>query len=140
MVEFDATEGLGVLGGGLAILGGFLPWITWVSGSVTGLDRNGGLTVVLGAVAVGVVLLATMDRRSGLVLAGIGVLVLFVGGRAYLDMQDAIGRIDVLPGVENLAQIEPGIGLYLTLAGGAIVTAAGVLAVWWAGERAGTAE
>jgi hypothetical protein len=34
-----------------------------------------------------------------------------------------------VPGLENLAQIEPGLGLQLTVAGGALVTVAGALAV-----------
>jgi hypothetical protein len=140
MVEIDPAEGLGVLGGGLAIVGGFLPWITWISGSVSGFDRNGGLTILLGAAAVGLALLVTLDLRGGLALAGTGVLTLGVGLRAFLDMQNAVDRIDDVPGLENLAQVEPGLGLYLTLAGGVVVTVAGGLAVWQANGRESTAE
>jgi len=140
MVEIDPAEGLGALGGGLTIVAGFLPWITWISGSVSGFDRNGGLTILLGAAAVGLALLVSLDLRGGLALAGTGVLTLGVGARAYLDMQDAVSRIDDVPGLENLAQVEPGLGLYLTLVGGAIVVIGGALAVWRTNGRGSTSE
>jgi hypothetical protein len=129
MDDVDPAEALGALGGGLVVVGGFLPWITWVSGSVTGLERNSGLTILLGASAIGLALLLTLDERGGLVLGGAGLVTLGVGLRAYLDMQNAVSRIDKVPGLQDLAQVEAGLGLYLSVAGGALVTVAGILAV-----------
>jgi hypothetical protein len=130
MEDVDLSEVLGTIGGGLVVAGGFLPWITWVSGSVTGLERNSGLTILLGASAIGVALLVTLDRRGGLALGGTGLLTLVFGLRGYLDMENAVSRIDRVPGLENLAQIESGLGLHLTVVGGVFVTVAGALAVW----------
>ncbi len=115
---------LGLVGGGLVLLGSFMPWASIASGfgsvGIAGTEGDGKITLFLGVVLVvfGVISL-TSGRRLALlqVLASLG-----AGVIAVIDLVNAFSRV---ASVNNgFVHASVGAGLYLVLAG-AIASAVG---------------
>lgn len=113
-------ELLALSGAGLCVLAAFLPWIRAVAptapvstdGFLLGIDGLGAVTLLLGLVAVGGILLVDWWERGTVLAATVGTGVVLV----------AAGR---LSGVGGAAVAD--LGLYLTLFAGFVVLTA---AVW----------
>lgn len=91
-----------VIGGGtLTVISAFLPWASAFGFSVSGINGDGIITLVLGIVAAAVVFFEPLDSRNMLVAGVAGILIVLVA----------------LVSITSVAAI----GVYLTLVGGAIV-------------------
>jgi hypothetical protein len=112
-----------LVGGGLVLLGSFLPWATVTTAfgtiSVAGTNGDGTITLVVGLVIV-VLSILELTRTvrllniwggfvGGLVATGIGVL-------DYADVNDRIAGVS-----SDVAQAAVGVGLYAVIAGGVAV-------------------
>lgn len=92
-------------GAALTAIGAFLPWATVLGVSVTGIEGDGILTLLIGLVTAGAVWWRPWGRRTQIGTLVAGVLVLLIGFASFT----------------NVAAI----GLYLTLFGGVALAAAG---------------
>jgi hypothetical protein len=110
---------VGGVGGALAILGAFLPWITVRSGiftmSVAGTDAGGDGLVTAGLGAA-VVFALLVGKATGWSVAA-AVAGALCAGTAIYDYQKATGRAD-----EDV-MVSPGVGLALTVLGGVLMFA-----------------
>ena len=88
-------------GGALSIVGAFLPWATLLGISVSGIDGDGIITLVLGIAAISVVYAREWDRTTNIALASLGGLIALIA----------------LAAMSSVA----GIGIYVTILGGALV-------------------
>jgi hypothetical protein len=104
----------------VTVLGAFLPWVTvdlrFVSGSVSGTDTDGVITLVVGGV---VLLIGLLTRREPTTAATVvnllgGLAIFAVGAYDLVDVHRAAGSLN-----SDFASVRPGIGLYLTALGGA---------------------
>lgn len=114
-------------GGGLAVIGAALPWITGTAPLVgtftrSGLDGGDGfITAGAGGVAVAAAWWAT--RRAGrwppLLAVLCAVVIGLVGGVNYVDVQDRIDRYEDI--ADGLGFASVGVGLWFTLLSSAVV-------------------
>jgi hypothetical protein len=103
------------LGFAFVIVGAFMPWVTVGPFSRNGLDGDGVLTLLLAVIGGAVALLARRPRGM-LIAVSTAAMILVIGIYDFLD-------------VAWTSAASVGIGLYLTVAGGLIATAAaGLLA------------
>ena len=115
---------LGLVGGGLLLLGSFMPWASIASGfgsiGVAGTEGDGKITLFLG---LGIVVFGVVSLTSGRRLAVLQVLVsLAAGVVAGIDMGNMSSKIAAVN--TGFVHASVGTGLYLVLAG-AIVAAVG---------------
>lgn len=118
--EFSGPEIIGLLGAVLAGVGAVVPWVTAAIDAgpvdtavvVSGLDAAGILTLVLAVVAALVVLTPGFGRDGPVATGLVGVALVVVGVRGFL----------AIPGIAM-----PGVGLYLTVAGGLALAVGGLL-------------
>lgn len=120
----DITPGqaLAAVGAVVAIAAAFLPWfaasvsygpISLEGGTATGLDDGlGAVTLLIGLSIVGVAALADWADTGSVVAAGGGLVIVALGVYKFTEFGDAI---------------DPRIGLFLTLLGGAVAAAGGAL-------------
>lgn len=117
--DFTDTEKLGLAGAVLTGIAAFLPWVTAgvqagpvdVDTSASGIEGLGILTLLLAVLAVATVMVLNEKRRDSIVLAASGIVVMLVGLWKILSLGGAAS---------------PGIGLYLTVLGGAGILVAGL--------------
>lgn len=88
-------------GSALSVVGAFLPWTTILEQSVTGIDVDGSIMLVLGIVAAAVAYARPWDRKSSIGTAAIGGVIAFI---ALADMTNFAGS-----------------SIYVTLVGGLLV-------------------
>jgi hypothetical protein len=121
--------GTGIL---LAVIGAFLPWATLTEPSVgeitrTGIEVDGLLTLVLALTAAGFLAWGYWGEGHGV---GRTTLVLACGltisGIAVYDMLDTNNLAEEL---RVTALVDLGVGIYVTLAGGLLIGAAGILGI-----------
>ncbi|WP_232687378.1 hypothetical protein [Halobacterium zhouii] len=101
--DTETSEKIVYAGGALSIVGAFLPWKTLLGVTVSGIDGNGIITLVLGIAAIGVAYGREWDQTTNIGLASIGGLIAFVG----------------LVSMGSFASI----GVYVTILGGILVAA-----------------
>lgn len=117
---------LGLIGGGLVLLGSFMPWASIASGfgsvGVAGTEGDGKFTLVLG---IGVVVLGVVSRMSGKRLAVPQVIACALAGIvAVIDISNVSSK---LAGVESaFVHASVGPGLYLVLIGAVVGAIGGV--------------
>ncbi|MHB9287735.1 hypothetical protein ACKVMT_11945 [Halobacteriales archaeon Cl-PHB] len=123
----DLTTGEKVaLGGGVAaVVGAVLPWASFMGQSVSGLDGDGVITLILGIAAAGVIVVREWGQMDQAGVGVLGLLTLAIGGMAYSD----IGSLASMGGSGSgfSISISPGIGLYLTLLAGILMLAGAAL-------------
>jgi hypothetical protein len=116
----SAPKLVAVAGGVVAVVSGFLPWITAgvsagpidIDTAVTGIDTTPGLlAVVLGVVAIGAALVLDWSDSAGAATAVAGSAVVLVAVVQLLDLGGFTGA---------------GIGLYLTVVAGLVIAGAGL--------------
>lgn len=123
-----------VVGGGLAVLGAFLPWITLTGrgaravtafldaqgGGLAGLDHGGSVSVVLGALAIGLGVGRLLGRlpRAGIVGGLIGLVLVALVGQAAARPDDLVAAFG-----EQVGPFEQtvGVGVWLTAAAAAVL-------------------
>jgi hypothetical protein len=93
-------------GSAISVVGAFLPWATLLGASVSGIDSDGSITLVLGIVAGVLAYARPWDRKNSLGTAAIGVVTLFVA----------------LANMTNIA----GSGIYVTMVGGVAIAYPGI--------------
>lgn len=106
-------------GVGFVALGAFLPWMTAeaIGTTLSGVERGGVLTLVLGIVA-GIVGFLRWDKWARLSVGGLGVLVAMFGLLYVVDPLFGVDAWDVSdPGLVRDA-VRPEAGLFLTAFGG----------------------
>jgi hypothetical protein len=116
-----------VNGGGLVLIGSFLPWgtVTTVFGTISVAGTNGDGKITLG-VGLAIVLVSILELTGtsgvrilniviGVVAAGIGVL-------DYANVSDRIAGAS-----SDVAQAAVGVGLYAVIAGGIAVIVGGFI-------------
>ncbi len=115
-----------VLGGAaVAAIAAFLPWFSiellGTSASVNGIDRDGVFSFIFALLVVGFVLYAgprSRGRKTTAAVLILGLLIALIGG-AYI--YDPWIGVEQTVTDEQRSLIDIGIGLYLTLVGGALV-------------------
>lgn len=114
---------LGVVGFTGVIVGSFLPWAEAVFITVNGMDRDGVVTLVIGAV--GLVLLLAGRTRASMMLALVA-----AGGAGLIGVHGATDVASLIDGPLGLG-VRVGSGLYLIIVSSVV---AGVSALWRANE------
>jgi hypothetical protein len=118
-----------LLGAGLLAVGSVLPWAEASSASASfsssGIDGNGGATLVA-AIAIG--FSGALARRPRLVAVLVIGVAMLAGAIALHDALDVSEKADRL--MQRLPSVSAGVGvgLWMTLAGGAIAVVGGVMA------------
>ncbi|UOY09931.1 hypothetical protein [Methanonatronarchaeum sp. AMET6-2] len=115
-MELTKGEIIGVIGGVLAIIGSFLPWVSGLEGFVTvyGYEGDGVFTIAFGAIAVILILMRDWDMKNKAATLSMGILTILITMVTVMNVMD-----------EPLADM--GSGLILTIIGGAILITAGIL-------------
>lgn len=113
-----------VVGGGAAVAGSFLAWITVKAmgqeQTIAGFQGDGKITVAAAGIAVVLGLIALAGKgvpKASLMIVGVlaGLAAAGVAGYDYMQMRKAADTVEKLGG-----SYTPGIGIYLVMAGGAI--------------------
>ncbi len=112
--ESQAAMGLGAV---LILAGSLLPWWVTPVESSTGLAGDGVFTMLFGAVVLGILVFQDTNERTGIVVAGFGVLTAVVAGWFWY-------------GTATDPAAAAGPGVYLTLLGAGTLLAGG-----WMGYR-----
>lgn len=118
--EFSGPEIIGLLGAVLAGVGAVVPWVTaaidigpvGTAVVVNGLDAAGLLTIVLAVITALIVLTPGLGRDGPVATGIVGIALVIIGARGFL----------AIPGIAT-----PGVGLYLTIAGGLALAIGGLL-------------
>lgn len=97
----ETSEKIVYAGGALSAIGAFLPWATLLGYSVSGIDGDGVISLVLGIAAIGVVYARDWDRTTNIALAVMGALIALVALSAMTSFA--------------------GSGIYVTILGGCLV-------------------
>jgi len=124
-----------VAGAAAAIIGALLPWVTASAAFVgaisrNGIDGDGRLTAGLGLIA-GIVALVsfrapTGPERANLIAVGvIGVIITAVGVYDYVHVKNALDGLTAEQ--RRLIVATVGVGLYVTIAGGAAIVVGGIM-------------
>lgn len=119
-----------LVGGLLAVVGVFLPWISLGIISRSGMDLAGDATIVLGAGLVASIIAMGNGSKSKLgstgqlfaILAG-----LTIAAVGVIDYQDLANRVRALEDSPIGAAASVGIGLYVCIAGGVLTVVGGLL-------------
>lgn len=123
MPELSRARGAVLAGVGLVAVGAFLPWVTLLGISKSGIDAaDGQITLVVVLVAGGVTLFGNWGTWSR-VVAGLGGL--WCLGIALLYISDPAFGIEERNVITQA--LSPGIGLYLTGLGGLVMLASAAL-------------
>lgn len=114
------AERVAVLAGAIATaVGAFLPWIKATTVFTT-IDKTGvegdGIATLAVAVIVGLVAMVKPGSRTWPFFGAIGIIGIGLG-----NLQDALERVGDINGSTDLAHASVGSGLWLTLAGGAVI-------------------
>jgi hypothetical protein len=100
-MKFQISQIIGIIGALCVIVGAFLPWATWSSITVAGVEGDGKITFLLGLIAG--VLLPWSKKRAGFPI--LGLIIFLIGCYDAYDVSKG-----VVPGVKpNI-----GIGLFAT--------------------------
>lgn len=122
---------MAILGGVLAGIGAFLPWIEFellgASRTRTGIDGDGTFTLILGVVVVLVVLATAWRRRAQVGTLVVGLLVLGLSGMYISDPTIGVETSSVAERELLEAGLSVGIGLYVTAIGGLLMSAGGAV-------------
>lgn len=116
--DLSTGEQTGLAGAVVTVLGTFLPWATVGALSVSGVDGDGVIALVLAAAAAGVILVRDWETTDQLAVAAIGVVCLLVGLGAWGNVS-SMGN--------GFINVTPGIGLFVTMFGSAMLIAGGVV-------------
>jgi hypothetical protein len=120
-------------GAGVTVVGAFLPWIVadppLISVSRSGIDAHGTVTLVLAAVAVGAVATSARDVLGLAVVCLCGAGIAAVGSVYVADLAYGYDLVPAEGIVETVGKeiADPATGVYVTLVGGALVLAGGVV-------------
>jgi hypothetical protein len=128
-----------VVGVGVTLVGAFLPWIVFDPPFVpvsrqAGIDADGSITLVLACVAVG---LMAVSRRTRIRMAVVSVCGVGIASVGVVYVADLAYDYEIVPAdgpIESIGRAisDPGIGAYVTILGGLLVLAGGVLGLlWW---------
>lgn len=122
------TTGQKVLfaGGGLTVLGAFLPWITYLGFSFSGIEGAGAITLILALLAGGVGLFRWGRIARGSVVV-LGVLVTLLAMAHIADPTIALESSSQQSNAFAQNAVSPGIGLFLTGLGGIGILAGPIL-------------
>lgn len=116
-LEIDRT--LGIVGILCVVTGAFLPWATWGSISIAGIEGDGRVTLLLGIVA-GVLLVGFPGGKRSACGSLLGFLIALIG------CYDALDVTRIAPfGI----RARVGVGLFGTIAGGLIMVASGIISL-----------
>lgn len=121
--ELPSGRTVALLGAAVIAVGSFLPWITVNGEALGGLGSDGVAAVLLATLVVGFVLLrgwGTIDQLLTIVVGGLTVV--FALSRLWRAFQ-----FDRAAG--SAADFSIGVGIYVTLLGGVVVTVGGLLAL-----------
>jgi len=118
---------VGLIGSILAIIGSFLPWGTSLvlgkASSISGIQGAGIFTLILAVIGLILLVLTRKSRKAGIGVLIMGLLILVICAQQISMVKGAIAGREV-PGV---VEVNVGHGLYLTLAGGAILFIGGII-------------
>lgn len=114
-------------GAAVGVIGSMLPWATMqallVNFSVDGLHGDGKATIVLLGIA-GVVLLASTHRATAVIVLVLGSIATLIAGYDIVNISNFATQTN---SESALIQVSPGIGIYLSVLGGALsVVGAGI--------------
>jgi len=127
------VSGLILTGAGVTVVAGFLPWVVAEAFGFrvtqTGFDVDGAVTVVLAAVAVGMVAVRLRDRIGMAVASVCGAGIVAVGGLYVADLAYGYDLVPASGIVETVGKrvADPAIGVYVTLLGGVLVLIGGLI-------------
>jgi hypothetical protein len=115
--DLTTGEKVTLVGGVLAVIGAFLPWVSAGFITVSGIDGDGVFTLIFGVIAGAIVLMRDWEKADVLGVGLLGVLTLLVAGNVFSSTGNQV----------NSAAIEfsvsAGTGLYLTLVAGLLLLA-----------------
>lgn len=127
--DYTQGEKAAIGGAGLSAVAAFLPWmkVSFIGTiTVSGIDGDGVITLVVALAVLGLVVLRDWDRMSavGVLLGG-----LIIAGIGLLYISDPTTGVDTsgVSGEFVEGAISPAIGLYLTALGGLVTLAGGAL-------------
>lgn len=111
--KWNAGTILLVIALGGTVLGAFLPWATIGIFSVSGIDRDGAITLTLGILGGVLGILGVVQARRGMIIAALVAMVLITLVSGY-DSIDVLSASDDTFGIT----VSIGSGLILTVIGG----------------------
>lgn len=133
--QLTPAKALSVLGSGVTAAGAPLGWIE-VNAIVTtltrsGLDREGPITVALALLVVGIVAFRPWNRLDQSVVVACGTAVFTIGAVYVADLSLGIRIIPAAGVIEEVGRefSDPGIGVYVTAAGGLLMLVGGLVGV-----------
>lgn len=97
--DTETSEKIVYAGGALSIVGAFLPWATLLGVTVSGIDGDGIITLVLGIAAIGVAYAREWDRTTNIALASIGGLIALIALAAMSSVAGAGIYVTILGGI-----------------------------------------
>jgi hypothetical protein len=116
-MEFQISQIIGIIGALCVIVGAFLPWATWSSITVAGVEGDGRITLFLGFIA-GTLLLWYPHGKKKASFLILGLIISFIGCYDAYDVSKEI-MLGIKPNV--------GVGLFATVIGGIIIAISGIV-------------
>jgi len=116
-MKFQISQIIGIIGALCVIVGAFLPWATWSSIAVAGVEGDGRITLFLGFITGALLLWSPRGKKKASFLI-LGLIISLIGCYDAYDVSKG-----VVPGVKpNI-----GIGLFATIIGGLIIVISGIV-------------
>jgi hypothetical protein len=106
------------VGAAVTVVGAFLPWITALGASKSGIEADGVFTLVFGLLAAG----GAVVRWGKWARVGVAVLGVLTAGIGLLYVVDPLAGAETSSRLARMA-VDPAIGLYVTALGGVAILA-----------------
>lgn len=127
---YSQNEKIALGGAGVTAVGAFLPWIELGAlGSRSGIDGDGTFTLLFAIVVIGIIVVRDWEKIDKGAVAVLGLLSLGIGVMYISDPAAGTNLGQSMMGQAIAEALEPGVGLYLTAAGGLGMLAGGGLAL-----------
>jgi hypothetical protein len=110
---FTTGQKVVFVGAAVTVVGAFLPWISVLGASKSGIDADGVFTLVFGLLAAG----GTVVRWGKWAKVGVAVLGVLTAGIGLLYIADPLAGTEAASQFARMA-VDPGLGLYVTALGG----------------------
>jgi hypothetical protein len=114
---FRLAKIVGMIGALCVIVGAFLPWATWSSIAVAGVEGDGRITLFLGFVAGALLLWSPRGKKKASFLI-LGLIISLIGCYDAYDVSK-----EIIPGIKP----NVGVGLFATVIGGMIIVISGIV-------------
>ena len=114
---FRLAKIVGIIGSLCVIVGAFLPWATWSSIAVTGVEGDGRITLFLGFITAAF-LLWSPHRKTRASFLILGLIISLIGCYDAYDVSK-----EIMPGIKP----NVGVGLFATITGGIIIVISGIV-------------